>query len=154
MANKEKFLSLVTDADTSVIADAKNREKNRAMLEESQKIALKVLMRLDELNWSQKDLAQKMEVSPQQVNKILSGTQNLTIETQVKLQTLLNIPILASYYEQKNQAQKSMGVKFNNVQTIVPSISHNSYQNTCKLVAIKQKLATPIQTSFTYSIAR
>ncbi|MFY8004835.1 MAG: helix-turn-helix transcriptional regulator [Chitinophagaceae bacterium] len=154
MANKEKFLSLVTDADTSVIADAKNREKNRAMLEESQKIALKVLMRLDELNWSQKDLAQKMEVSPQQVNKILSGTQNLTIETQVKLQTLLNIPILASYYEQKNQAQQNIGVKFNMVQTIEPSNSYNTYQNTCKIVAIKRKLGMPNQTGFTYSIAQ
>jgi plasmid maintenance system antidote protein VapI len=56
-------------------------------------------MKLTELGWSQKELAKKMEVSPQQINKIVSGKENLTIETQIKLQTILDIPILASYYE-------------------------------------------------------
>lgn len=154
MANKQKFLSLVTDTDTSIITDAKNRVKNRAMLEESQAIALKVLVKLDELHWSQKDLAQKMEVSPQQVNKILSGTQNLTIETQIKLQTVLNIPILASYYEQKSKAQKSTSIKFKKAQTIALSNSSNTYQSSCKVVAIKQKSVNYIQSDFTYLKAK
>ena len=42
-----------------------------------------------------------MEVSPQQITKIVSGKENLTIETQIKLQNILNIPVLASYYENK-----------------------------------------------------
>jgi len=42
-----------------------------------------------------------MEVSPQQISKIVSGKENLTIETQIKLQEILSIPILASYYENK-----------------------------------------------------
>jgi transcriptional regulator with XRE-family HTH domain len=75
------------------------RIKNRSMLRESQQIALKVLMKLDNLGWSQKDLAKEMGVSPQQITKIVSGKENLTIETQVKLQQILNIPILASFYE-------------------------------------------------------
>ena len=70
----------------------------------SQKIAIKVLMKLNELGWSQKDLAAKMEVSPQQVNKIVSGKENLTLETQEKLQCILDIPVLASYYEDKIKA--------------------------------------------------
>lgn len=69
------------------------------MLLESQKIAVKVLMRLDELKWSQKYLAEIMGVSPQQISKIVRGTENMTIETQLKLQTILKIPVLASYYE-------------------------------------------------------
>lgn len=73
------------------------------MLRESQKIALKVLLRLDELRWTQKDLATKMSVSPQQVNKIVSGKENLTIETQIQLQNILDIPVLASYYENKSK---------------------------------------------------
>ncbi len=73
--------------------------KNRAMLLESQKIAVKVLMRLDELKWSQKYLAEIMGVSPQQISKIVRGTENMTIETQLKLQTILKIPVLASFYE-------------------------------------------------------
>ena len=42
-----------------------------------------------------------MNVSPQQITKIVSGKENLTIETQIKLQNILNIPVLASYYENR-----------------------------------------------------
>ena len=101
MTNKEKFLQLVSEDDTKTIVEVKERIKNRAMLRESQHIAIKVLMKLDELDWSQKDLAREMEVSPQQITKIVSGKENLTIETQIKLQNILNIPVLASYYENK-----------------------------------------------------
>jgi len=61
-------------------------------------------MKLDDLSWSQKDLAKAMEVTPQQITKIVSGKENLTIETQIKLQNILDIPILASYYENKMAA--------------------------------------------------
>jgi transcriptional regulator with XRE-family HTH domain len=101
MTNKEKFLTLVSGEDTKTIEQNTWRIKNRAMLRESQKIALKVLGKLDERGWTQRDLAEKMEVSPQQISKIVSGKENLTIDTQVKLQNVLDIPILASYYEQK-----------------------------------------------------
>lgn len=101
MTNKEKFLQLVSSEDTKTIAEVKKRIKNRAMLRESQQIALKVLLKLDDLGWSKKDLAQNMEVTPQQITKIVSGKENLTIETQVKLQQILGIPVLASYYENK-----------------------------------------------------
>ena len=101
MSNKENFLAIVSGEDTKTIEQATWRIKNRAMLRESQKIALKVLGKLDELGWTQRDLADKLEVSPQQISKIISGKENLTIDTQVKLQNVLNIPILASYYEQQ-----------------------------------------------------
>lgn len=101
MTNKEKFLALVSDEKTDTLDRNKERIKNRAMLRESQQIAIKVLIKLDELDWTQKDLAIKLEVSPQQISKIVSGKENLTIETQIKLQNILDIPILASYYENK-----------------------------------------------------
>ena len=101
MTNKEKFLQLVSQEDTKTLEDNQRRIKNRFWLIESQQIALKVLMKLDDLGWSQKDLANAMEVTPQQVTKIVSGKENLTIETQIKLQNILDIPILASYYENK-----------------------------------------------------
>jgi transcriptional regulator with XRE-family HTH domain len=101
MTNKEKFLQLVSGEDTKTLAEVRKRIKNRAMLRESQQIALKVLMKLDDLGWSQKDLAKEMGVSPQQITKIVSGKENLTIETQIKLQNILDIPVLASYYENK-----------------------------------------------------
>jgi transcriptional regulator with XRE-family HTH domain len=101
MTNKEKFLTLVSKEKTDTLSKNKERIKNRAMLRESQQIALKVLVKLDELGWSQKDLAKKMGVSPQQVTKIVSGQENLTIGTQIKLQNILDIPVLASYYEKR-----------------------------------------------------
>jgi len=105
MKNKEKFLELVEEKDNSILKEIKWRKDNRDMLRESQNIAFKVLIRLNELNWSQKDLAEAMKVSPQQINKIVKGAENMTIETQVKIQTILNIPILASYIE-KQQLEK------------------------------------------------
>jgi transcriptional regulator with XRE-family HTH domain len=112
MTNKEKFLQLVSGEDTKTLAEVSNRIKNRAMLRESQQIALKVLLKLDDLGWSQKDLAKEMGVSPQQISKIVSGKENLTIETQIKLQTILDIPILASYYEQKTALLEEMILSF------------------------------------------
>jgi transcriptional regulator with XRE-family HTH domain len=112
MTNKEKFLQLVSEEDTKTLAEVKKRIKNRAMLRESQQIALKVLIKLDDLGWSQKDLAKEMGVSPQQITKIVSGKENLTIETQIKLQNILDIPVLASYYEKKAEKLEEMIVSF------------------------------------------
>jgi ribosome-binding protein aMBF1 (putative translation factor) len=75
MTNKDKFIQLVSGEDNRTLADVNKRIKNRAMLRESQQIALKVLMKLDDFGWSQKDLAKAMEVTPQQITKIVSGKE-------------------------------------------------------------------------------
>ena len=94
---------------SAAIAKNKERIKHREMLRESRKIALKVLIKLDELGMKQRELAGLMQVSPQQISKIVSGKENLTIETQIKLQNILNIPILASFYE--NQGVESISMQ-------------------------------------------
>lgn len=99
MTNKEKFLALVSDDTNNTLNYLNERVEKRAQLQESTRIAWKVIDRLEVLGWTQKMLAEKMNVSPQHVNKIVKGQENLTISTQVKLQEILNIPILASYYE-------------------------------------------------------
>lgn len=99
MTNKEKFLALVSKEKTDTLEKIQYRIQNRAQLRESKQIAWKVIDRLDELGWSQKMLAKKMEVSPQQVNKIVKGQENLTLATLVKLQEILTIPLLASFHE-------------------------------------------------------
>lgn len=96
---KEEFKALVSKERTNTVSRNKERIKNRARLRESQQIALKVLTKLDELGWTQKKLAIEMGVAPQQITKIVRGTENLTLETQVKLQEILDIPVLATYYE-------------------------------------------------------
>jgi transcriptional regulator with XRE-family HTH domain len=115
MSNKEEFLKLVSKEKTSTLKEIKDRIRNRAMLRESQQIALKVLFKLDELGWSQVDLAVKMKVKPQQVNRILRGKENLSLDTQVKLQEILDIPILASYYEKQFKVIENLILKFKDV---------------------------------------
>jgi len=110
MANREKFLALVSKEKNDSLDRNRERIKNRAMLRESQKIALKIVLKLDELGWKQTDLAREMGVTPQQITKIVSGKENLSIETQIKLQSILNVPILASYYEDKMKLAESIQV--------------------------------------------
>lgn len=99
--NKERFLALVSKEKVDTYERNKERIRNRKMLRESRTIALKVLNRIDELGWSQKRLADEMEVSPQQITKIVSGKANLTLESIVKIQAILEIPILVSHLEKQ-----------------------------------------------------
>jgi plasmid maintenance system antidote protein VapI len=133
MTNKDKFIQLVSGEDNRTLADVKKRIKNRAMLRESHQTALKVLMKLDDFGWSQKDLAKAMEVTPQQITKIVSGKENLTIETQIKLQHILDIPVLASYYENKMTEMDQRIVTFEKRvdKMVVQAIEYsNNYQST------------------------
>ena len=111
MSNKEILKTLVSKEKTNTVERNRERIKNRAYLRESQGIALKVLDKLDELGWSQVRLAKEMGVSPQQITKIVSGKENLTIETQIKIQNILEIPILASYYETRKNTLKDLVLK-------------------------------------------
>lgn len=101
---RERFLELVSKEPDDTAEKNRERIRNRAMYRASRDIAFKVLTRLDELGWTQKHLAEKMNVTPQYVNKIVRGKENFTLETLVKLQQILDIPILASYYEQQEEA--------------------------------------------------
>ncbi len=110
--NREKFMELVTEIDTKT--EEKNNWciANKLWLRVSQDIAFDILEKLDDLSWTQKDLAEKMGVSPQYINKLVKGSENLTLETLVKLQTILDIPLLASYFKDKQPAPKSYQFAF------------------------------------------
>ncbi|MFM6994387.1 MAG: transcriptional regulator [Sediminibacterium sp.] len=93
---KEKLLPFVSSEHTKTYQEMKNRSTGRAHISHSQAIALLVLNKLDELGWSQKELALRMGVSPQQVAKIVRGTENLTLESLVKIQFALGVQIINS----------------------------------------------------------
>ena len=99
--NIEKLMSIVSKEKINTIEIMKYRQKNRKMLRESQSIALKILDRIDEIGWTQKQLADYMEVSTQQITKIVSGNENLTLDLIIKIQDTLNISILVSHIENK-----------------------------------------------------
>lgn len=63
-------------------------------LERSADIALHILGVLQAIGMSQKELAEKTGVSPQQVSKLLKGNENLTLETIAKLEVALGIVLI------------------------------------------------------------
>jgi transcriptional regulator with XRE-family HTH domain len=99
-------MELVSDVDIKAGERINWRIANRPWLRVSQSIAFDILEKLDDLNWTQKDLAEKMGVSPQYINKIVKGSENFTLESLVKLQTILDIPILANYFKQTTTTPK------------------------------------------------
>lgn len=92
--NLENFQKLVSDEQSSWLDKFLYYKANKSWLDKSAMVAINVLEALKAKGWSQKDLAQKMKVSAQQVNKILKGQQNLTFETISKLETALQISLV------------------------------------------------------------
>jgi len=74
--------------------DAQSLRENREWLKVSQKLALKILRTLREEGITQKELANRMNVSPQQINKWVRGNENFTIETLVKIGNVLGITLI------------------------------------------------------------
>jgi transcriptional regulator with XRE-family HTH domain len=75
------------------VKEKKNRE-NYEWLKKSAAIAIKVLDALKAQHLSQKDLAARMGISPQQISKIVKGRENLTLETISNLELALGIIII------------------------------------------------------------
>jgi len=70
------------------------RKENEAWLNKSASIALKVLRALRKQSMTQKELAERIAVSPQQVNKLLKGEENMCLDTICKLETALGIKLI------------------------------------------------------------
>ncbi|MCS4238289.1 transcriptional regulator with XRE-family HTH domain [Myroides gitamensis] len=136
MTNKEKFLNLVSKEETKTVDRAKARIAKKAYTKISNKIAIVILTRLDELKWKQKDLAEKMEVSPQQVNKWVKGNENFTLDTLAKLSQVLGIELINVLVKPTPQKPEEVKVtssdnySFTNVNKVVKpmiTMSDDSY---------------------------
>jgi transcriptional regulator with XRE-family HTH domain len=92
--NLENFQKLVSNEQSGWLDKFLYYKANKSWLDKSAMVAVNVLEALKAKGWSQKDLAQKMKVSAQQVNKILKGQQNLTFETISKLEAALEISLI------------------------------------------------------------
>jgi hypothetical protein len=94
--NLDKFKALVSDEKSGWLAKAKWREENQDWLDISFAIAVKILAafrankKTGTFPKSQKELAEAMDCSPQYVNKLLKGTENLQLETITKIGSILN----------------------------------------------------------------
>lgn len=78
--------------------EAVERKKNIEWAKRSFKIAVRILREIrvqKPLNgMTQKKLADEMGVSPQYINKIVKGKENLTLETISKIESVLGITLL------------------------------------------------------------
>jgi len=92
--NLENFEKLVSNEQSGWLDKFSYYKANKSWLDKSAMVAVNVLEALRLKGWSQKDLAEKMKVSSQQVNKIVKGQQNLTLETISKLETALEISLI------------------------------------------------------------
>jgi transcriptional regulator with XRE-family HTH domain len=80
--------------DDKWLNNAQWRQDNEAWLDLSFAIAVKILRTLREKSMTQKDLAELLGLSPQYINKIVKGSENLTIETITRIENALNIRLL------------------------------------------------------------
>jgi len=94
----DKELSVLEkhEVKTDWLEKAQWRRENRRWLRYSGFIALTVMRRLEELNMSQRELAEKMNCSPQYISKLLKGSENLTLDTISKLEECLNLDLVKS----------------------------------------------------------
>jgi len=91
---KQKIDNALSPQPSRWMEKALRDEANEAWLERSSNIALRILGALQLNGMSQKELATKTGVSPQQVSKLLKGNENLTLETIAKLEAALGIGLL------------------------------------------------------------
>ena len=87
--NPEKLAALVKPRSEEAREKARIRKENRDWLRMSQEIALCLHYYLRNAGITQKELADKMEVSAVYVGRLLKGGENLTLETICKIQKVI-----------------------------------------------------------------
>ena len=73
--------------------EAEWRRANRSWLRRSQAIAMKLLDKRDEMNWTQQQVAEKLGCTQQYVSRIQRGKENLSLEMLSKIEDSLDIKI-------------------------------------------------------------
>jgi transcriptional regulator with XRE-family HTH domain len=91
--NLEKLKRVDSKSTSGWVKKSEWRKSNESWLDESFRIGVEVLEALRNRGMSQADLAKVVGVSPQQINKIVRGTENLTLETKHKLGRALGIEL-------------------------------------------------------------
>ena len=98
-----KIKGLISDKPSSWIKDAEYYDANKDWLDKSALIAVKILSALRNQSLSQKDFADKINVSPQYINKVLKGGENLSLATICKIEKSLSISLITVPSYQNSQ---------------------------------------------------
>ena len=76
--------------------EAEWRRANRAWLRRSQAVAIKMLDRMDEMKWTQQQVAEKLGCSQQYVSRMVKGRENLSLEMLSKIEDVLGVIVFAA----------------------------------------------------------
>jgi len=124
----------VTKTATKWKKVAQENAKNRRSITRAQQFALDLMDYMDDHNISQKKLAMLMDVSPQQVNKILRAKANLTFDTIDKIEDALEIEISTPKIISKSSKLIETSMVYTTMKVV-----HNAN----KLIEIDYTSATP-----------
>lgn len=119
-------LNNIAEVDNSWQNDVVYHEQNQEWLDYSAKIAvliLRVLRKNKEKGRfpsTQKELAEVMKVSPQQINKYVRGTENLTLETILRISQALGNHLIEVSKGNDDQSQVKVAAK---TVTAIPSVN-------------------------------
>lgn len=93
--NAEKLKRIAKPRSSEAVEKARQRRENRGWLKLSKEIVIAIHYYLRISNMTQKELAEKMNVSSAYITKILKGDENLTLETIDKIQTAIDKPLIS-----------------------------------------------------------
>lgn len=91
--NLSKIKNLISDQPSKWQEEAKFREENKDWLDASFRIALMVLRTLRERNISKEEFAASLNMSIEDIKKVLKGNSNLTLELISKIENVLRIKL-------------------------------------------------------------
>jgi transcriptional regulator with XRE-family HTH domain len=88
--------NLKGEQNSSWVLKAEERKKNKGWFRYAYKISLRIQSAIeDKDDFSQKDLANLLGVSPQYISKVMKGQENLTLETIYKLSNSLGVELIS-----------------------------------------------------------
>jgi ribosome-binding protein aMBF1 (putative translation factor) len=100
--NIENVKKLVSKEKSGLLDKLKWEKENEQWLDRCFQIALKVVRAMRKQNLNQKDLAERMQVPPQYISKMLKGKENLSLQTISKLEDALEIKLITVSESEEN----------------------------------------------------
>lgn len=117
----EKINRIASSDKSNWLDAAKERQAKNVWVKRSFKIAVRILREIraqKQINgMTQKKLAELMEVSPQYINKVAKGKENLTLETITKIEQILGIVLIDVPSAENNGI---ISLEINEVKDVVP----------------------------------
>ena len=123
----DKLNQTISTKPSKWLEEADYRFENKAWLQKSQAIALRILRDIRAKGISQKDLAEKLNVSPQQVNRWVKGNENLSLETISKIECALNIELITVLgTSEKSKDKQTFDVEYSSKLNVLEIIQTDS----------------------------